>query len=413
MSAPTADRSLQDLQDVQTTGRGGALSHLQPSHSAEAAERLLIDPASFDMGNAHDEHHGEASVSTLASSGLSSIDETTFAHRTSALRQLYGSPRLTIRSPKQRQSRSTNTRSSLSSQPVLVRAYSGSSSSTAMPSRPSSSSNSRRSRRPVPRLPAQNDFTIDNILLAIEPDIRSTLDAIAEICGKSRLSLANEYGSHLPPQGIIRAGEMGHSLMPVEEASASTERLATVTSPSLNLHDDDASTLDGESRQSSSRNVNATSSSPWGSSSSTRRDGQDDLPTGRRLDESQTKSASKSLLRTKHSPRSRSSQRVRPARPTTAEGPIRLHSFPALTSDGEEQSSTRRERHAGPVLEVYGQESSQHANWFLGSLTQWLSPSGTDRAQMTPAPAEERLRGLLERHMESVRGHEGAAVGHG
>lgn len=63
-----------------------------------------------------------------------------------------------------------------------------------------------------------------SILQAIEPDVRGTLDSIAEICGRSKLSLANEYGSHIAPLGEIRAPPGG--LVPVEEASTSDERQA-------------------------------------------------------------------------------------------------------------------------------------------------------------------------------------------
>ncbi len=79
-------------------------------------------------------------------------------------------------------------------------------------------------------LPPVSDFTIDGILSAIQPDIEGTLDAIAEIMGRSRLSLANEYDSHLPPQGEIR------------EASSSNEQLAA---DNVIIVPEDASLVDG------------------------------------------------------------------------------------------------------------------------------------------------------------------------
>lgn len=78
------------------------------------------------------------------------------------------------------------------------------------------------SRPSGPPLPAVQDFSIESILQAIEPDIRGTLDSIAEICGRSKLSLANEYESHIAPLGEIRAPQAG--LGPVEEASSNDER---------------------------------------------------------------------------------------------------------------------------------------------------------------------------------------------
>ncbi|KAJ5304252.1 Methylenetetrahydrofolate reductase 2 [Penicillium atrosanguineum] len=80
------------------------------------------------------------------------------------------------------------------------------------------------SRPPGPPPPSDKDFSIESILQAIEPDIQGTLDSIAEICGRSKLSLANEYGSHIAPLGEIRAPASG--LVPVEEASSTDERRA-------------------------------------------------------------------------------------------------------------------------------------------------------------------------------------------
>jgi hypothetical protein len=41
--------------------------------------------------------------------------------------------------------------------------------------------------------------------VADSTDFQSAIDGIAEICAKNRLSLAEEYGSHLPPVGEITA----------------------------------------------------------------------------------------------------------------------------------------------------------------------------------------------------------------
>ena len=75
--------------------------------------------------------------------------------------------------------------------------------------------NGKQQRQPRATTPWEENFSIENILQAIEPNIRSTLDSIAEIYGRSKLSLANEHGSHLPPLGEIRAPP----LVTVEEAS--------------------------------------------------------------------------------------------------------------------------------------------------------------------------------------------------
>ena len=138
--------------------------------------------------------------------------------------------------------------STLPSQPVIVRVHSAEASSHAHPSPrvasvPTPSSPIKMSNRRD--LPPASDFSIDGILNAIHPDIEETLHAIAEIMGRSRFTLANEYGSHMPPQGEIRAqgripGE--NPLLPVEEASSSNERLA---GDNVIIVDEDASVVDG------------------------------------------------------------------------------------------------------------------------------------------------------------------------
>ncbi|ORY19120.1 hypothetical protein BCR34DRAFT_595564 [Clohesyomyces aquaticus] len=162
--------------------------------------------------------------------------------------------------------KSASSRTSLSSQPVVVRTYSGSRHS----SRPSSGLHSPRlfpnmnghtAHSPSAlsaglagrngTLPSVDDFSFSAILRAVDPEIRDAIDAIAEICARSRLSLADEYDAHLPPQGEItgsgsgwssgmgalvgrgRATRVGqgwagaeNTLTAVPEASSSSERLA-------------------------------------------------------------------------------------------------------------------------------------------------------------------------------------------
>lgn len=100
------------------------------------------------------------------------------------------------------------------------------------------------------QLPSADDFSFSAILRAVDPEIRDAIDAIAEICARSRMSLADEYDSHLPPQGEITGSGPGwaastgalvgrgrlsrinqgwtteNTLMAVPEASSSSERLA-------------------------------------------------------------------------------------------------------------------------------------------------------------------------------------------
>lgn len=88
--------------------------------------------------------------------------------------------------------------------PVLVKAY-------PPPGEEDSSSAANkmlRSKRkpaiePSDNLPPLSSFSFESILREIDNEINPSVDAIAEIFGRSKLSLADEYGSHLPPQGEV------------------------------------------------------------------------------------------------------------------------------------------------------------------------------------------------------------------
>ncbi|PWY86413.1 hypothetical protein BO94DRAFT_81382 [Aspergillus sclerotioniger CBS 115572] len=174
-----------------------------------------------------------------------SLDSRT--HPTTTLRQPNRNPRPSSWRNHHRQASSRS--STLASQPVLVRAYSGSphdtSSTTTMPVRRSFPFlGGPGSQRRGPALPSEEDFSIEGILRAIEPNIRHTLDSIGEICGRSRLSLANEYGSHIAPLGEIRAPPGG--LLTVEEASSDHER----QTDNVVIYDDETSVADGRDQSS-------------------------------------------------------------------------------------------------------------------------------------------------------------------
>ncbi|KAJ9640093.1 hypothetical protein H2199_006327 [Coniosporium tulheliwenetii] len=154
--------------------------------------------------------------------------------------------------PRHRSAKSTGTRTSLSSMPVIVRTYSGSRSRQSSEVRSQSAMATDR-RAGNPSLPKVEDFAFQNILRAVDEDVRTAIDAIAEICAKSRMSLADEYGAHLPPQGEITAEARAHhaarghrttatehSLPALPEASSSNERLAG---------DSRASTVSGKGKE--------------------------------------------------------------------------------------------------------------------------------------------------------------------
>ncbi|KAJ5735774.1 uncharacterized protein N7483_000899 [Penicillium malachiteum] len=175
------------------------------------------------------------------------LDESDLAQRSTALHQVSGASRSWSRTDQPTSPNTSRQPAPVPTRPVLVRAYSGNAEgstnklSTMSPRRlfPFIGLKSPASSRPArPPLPSDKDFSIEHILQAIEPDIRGTLDSIAEICGRSKLSLANEYGSHIAPLGEIRAPPTG--LGPVEEASSTDER----RDEGVVIFDDDPSIMD-------------------------------------------------------------------------------------------------------------------------------------------------------------------------
>ena len=63
-----------------------------------------------------------------------------------------------------------------------------------------------RRRQRAQALPPISSYAFADILKAADcPDLQKALDGIAEICAKNRMSLADEYSSHLPPLGEITA----------------------------------------------------------------------------------------------------------------------------------------------------------------------------------------------------------------
>merc|ERR1712070_312224 len=82
--------------------------------------------------------------------------------------------------------------------PVLVKAYSGTrgNTSTVSSARPAA----------IQPLPPVSSYAFADILRSADcPEFQHAINGIAEICAKSRLSLADEYASHLPPLGEITA----------------------------------------------------------------------------------------------------------------------------------------------------------------------------------------------------------------
>ncbi|KAK8154011.1 hypothetical protein IWX90DRAFT_136036 [Phyllosticta citrichinensis] len=140
-----------------------------------------------------------------------------------ALRQLYS--RVALRGRR----KSTATESTVSSRPVVVRTYSPASrrsrasrSPSSAREQPSSSCRSamHASPRPPPHLPPTADFSFAGILHAVEPEISGAIDAIAAICARSRLCLADEYAAHRPPHEVLDPGNP----IPLPPSSSCSQR---------------------------------------------------------------------------------------------------------------------------------------------------------------------------------------------
>ncbi|EOA84116.1 hypothetical protein ACJQWK_01151 [Exserohilum turcicum] len=231
----------------------------QPILSDEAVPAILIHAQPSD---AQEGPTDLAASSCSVPSATTTLTNTLPPTQSAALRAL-NAPAFHSSPSKSKSAKSTSSRTTVTSQPVVVRTYSGSRHT----SRPGSGFNTPRSfavsgNMPTSaltaglagrseQLPSADDFSFSAILRAVDPEIRDAIDAIAEICAKSRMSLADEYDSHLPPQGEITGTGPGwavstgalvgrgrlnrisqgwsaadNTLMAVPEASSSSERLA-------------------------------------------------------------------------------------------------------------------------------------------------------------------------------------------
>lgn len=125
-------------------------------------------------------------------------------------------------------------------QPVLVHAYTS-------PKPTPAGSPSGRSSHVLPPIAA---FAFADILRAADSaELQSAIDGIAGICAKNRMSLAEEYGSHLPPVGEITA--VAPEPMPVparqQQYSKSNMRRALTSVPEVSSGSSDGS-VKGRSR---------------------------------------------------------------------------------------------------------------------------------------------------------------------
>ncbi|KAL8804082.1 MAG: hypothetical protein Q9182_002795 [Xanthomendoza sp. 2 TL-2023] len=146
-----------------------------------------------------------------------------------ALRRLNGQD-----PPSRQRPKAADIGSVASTQPVLVREYSQGSSISNSPRQSKMKSTKRSSGYRSSELPPLESFSFQDILTSIESDVQVSIDKIAEICGRSKMSMADEYSSHMPPQSdfsIPNLQEYGDHVVisrldPVEEASSTHEDIA-------------------------------------------------------------------------------------------------------------------------------------------------------------------------------------------
>jgi hypothetical protein len=286
--------------------------------------------------------------------------------------------------------------STIPSQPVTVRVHSADASTHLNPA-PRINRMGKRDE-----LPPVSDFTINGILSSIQPDIEGTLDAIAEIMGRSRLSLANEYDSHMPPQGEIRAGSR-FALLPVEEASSSNEQLAA---DNVIIIPEDASLIDGSHAGSAAYGLlERLRVSPG-----TRRD----LVAPRALS-SPAVLEDFEELRSPRTPRTLLSSGTRVPEPTVSETYLsasandRLASSPIVPGEGEhplyfddsnllEELSSPQSPQRVESIQTRVQNLSLISD--LRGLATWLHRERRANPK-TQQDAETRLRMILERHVQN------------
>lgn len=257
--AGAADKQEAHAQRASATSETHTDSKRTPSHRRPISERLAPNL-----------------LSTSNTSTASAIAETAARGRNErpaapTLRQLQMNDPQTSRT-RSVDAQTTASRSSLSTQPVVVHTYSRSRDRD----RDTSRDTSRQQAEQTPKvhdqtmpqtqsntmtlttpnspaksssLPSIEEFKFSLILQAVEPDIHSAIDAIAEICARSRLSLADEYTAHLPPfthslppmprtrppshgmrgEGRRLALSTGQALTTVPETSSSSEHSSPST----------------------------------------------------------------------------------------------------------------------------------------------------------------------------------------
>lgn len=230
-----AEMSAASAQD--SHGPPGQSTHVQkhaltrPSPAAVESSTTPKEPPNPQLTSQHSRNPTDGGQSTVRSTDTSPAGQSDLSERNlaqeKALRRLNG-----LDSRSKRARKAPDAASTASTQPVLVREYSQSCprNSGTKPARMKQKRNSGSSRHSS-EMPPLESFSFQDILASVDPEIRGSIDKIAEICGRSRMSLADEYSSHLPPHGDFsmpslqdHGDQAGVSrLEPVEEVASAHE----------------------------------------------------------------------------------------------------------------------------------------------------------------------------------------------
>ncbi|KAK6952176.1 hypothetical protein Daesc_006709 [Daldinia eschscholtzii] len=206
------------------------------------------------------------------------LDDSTAAHRTTALRQLSRSqPSTRQRYSRAKPPSSVKSSTGTYSQPVVVRTYPGASSSSSSTVKgPVSVSSTTSSQNPSSqrikrnstmkdkmrrkgsekrrtavdaKLPPLESFTFKSIIADIQQDVGADLDRIAEICARTKYSLSNQYEVHIAPQGS-GAGFLG------PPSTSLRHHVPTGLTPQVISSDDEHAGLMQRKRRSATRRRN-------------------------------------------------------------------------------------------------------------------------------------------------------------
>ena len=217
---------------------GNEQSHVKAAHGSDTTSRRLSTPT---ISTAH-QYPVVSETSPAQSINAKGNEEhakqasaTEFGPQLASLRRSNG------HLSKSRATEATTRGSSVTStQPVLVRTYDDKmKASKSTEAKGLGLSIDQRRDNIKHDLPPISAFSFQDILAAIDPEVRGSIDMIAEICGKSKLSLANEYDSHRLPQGeldmpsVEESAEavqsmLHHYLEPVEETASSQGQSSAV-----------------------------------------------------------------------------------------------------------------------------------------------------------------------------------------